>query len=142
MKAAHLIPAESLKYMVLAEKQHKGAAFTVRSVKTGKDYTYKIKRTEFGGKWYTHIYVEVRYLEFKYLGVYKNGHLYYKQQLVDSPSAIAIAYVLRKIVGEQYALLSEQVEVMALGKCLCCGRALTDADSIAAGIGPVCRSLN
>jgi hypothetical protein len=25
-----------------------------------------------------------------------------------------------------------------VGKCSCCGRDLTDADSIAAGIGPIC----
>ena len=27
------------------------------------------------------------------------------------------------------------------GKCLCCGRTLTDSDSIQRGIGPVCAGI-
>jgi hypothetical protein len=34
--------------------------------------------------------------------------------------------------------LDNQIDMFHLGKCLACGRPLTDAESIKAGLGPVC----
>ena len=35
--------------------------------------------------------------------------------------------------------IHEKVEIMHAGKCCCCGRKLTEPESIQTGIGPICR---
>lgn len=134
------ITAETLYRVITREANNNGADFTIRSVKTGKDYTYKICRSEYNGKWYTHIKVETEYLKFVRLGTYFGGAIRNKGAIVDSPSAVAIAWVLQKVELEKFTLLAESVEIMHTGNCLVCGKALTDANSIEIGLGPVCRS--
>jgi hypothetical protein len=136
---SHIIPGETLAVVLRTEKKNNGAEFTVRSRITGKDYTYKISRAEFNSKWYTHIKTEQGYLNFVRLGSYYNGCLTNKKQLVNTPAADAICWVLRQVERQDYDKLNANVELMHLGKCLVCGRPLTDAESIEIGIGPVCR---
>jgi len=138
---SHVISSSSLVSVIGAEKNNSGADFTIKSLATGKDYTYAISRSEFKGKWYTHIKVETGYLEFKRLGSYFNGKIYQKGQVVDSPSAVAIGFVLKKVEEGKIEFLDANVEVMHKGCCLRCGRALTDAQSIERGLGPVCVNL-
>jgi hypothetical protein len=137
---SHIISSTALFEVINREKNNKGADFTIRSLKTGKDYTYKIARSEFKGNWYTHIKVETEYLNFVKLGTYYKGAIRYKGNLVDSPSAIAIAYVLSKVEAKAFDFLDTAIEVMHTGNCLVCGKTLTDADSINFGLGPVCRA--
>ena len=134
----HKINSQSLTAILTSEKNNKGAAFTVKSKRTGKDYTYKIKRSEYNGVWYTHIYVETTYLKFTHLGVYFNGIITKNKKVVDSPSAIAIAFVLHKTSREQFEYLNDNVDIMHLGSCIKCGKTLTDAQSIENGLGPIC----
>ena len=131
--------AQTLHIVIFAEKNNGGAAFTVRSKVTGKDFTFKINRSEFKGKWFTHVKVEQGYMNFNYLGSYFNGMLYKKRQPVKTPAAVAIAWVLNHIENQKFNTLKEGVELMHLGCCLKCGRPLTDADSIQQRLGPVCR---
>lgn len=131
--------AQTLHIVLFAEKNNNGAEFTVRSKATGKDFTFKINRSEWNEKWYTHVKVETGYMEFTYLGSYFNGAIFKKRQPVKTPSAIAIAWVLRMIENQKFDVLKESVDLMHLGNCLRCGRVLTDADSIQSGLGPVCR---
>ena len=128
----------SLASVLAGEKNNSGAPFTVRSIATGKDYTFKISRTEFNGQFYTHVKVEAGYLEFQYLGCYKNGIIQRKGQAVTSTSAKAIQFILRKVEAGKFEELASLVEFFHLGSCLRCGRTLTDAQSIEAGLGPVC----
>lgn len=134
----YLIPSSSLAPALTSEKNNRGAAFTIKSKSTGKDYTYKIIRSFYNERWYTHVKVETGYLQFKRLGTYFKGHITNKQQVVTTPSAVAIAFVLDKVENNQFKWLDTKMEVMHLGKCLCCGRALTDSESIQRGVGPVC----
>jgi len=120
------------------EKNNSGAAFTIKSLKSGKDYTYKISRSQFKNKWYTHIKVETGYLEFIRLGTYYNGVITHKNKPVSTPAALAIAFVLNKCETGDFDFLNKWVEVMHLGKCISCGRTLTDANSISRGLGDVC----
>jgi hypothetical protein len=138
---SHLISSSALVSVLGAEKNNNGADFTIKSLKTGKDYTYAISRSVFKGKWYTHVKVEKSYQEFIRLGTYFNGKITQKGKLVDSPSAIAIAFVLHKVEEGKIAFLDANVEVMHTGNCLRCGRTLTDAQSIERGLGPVCINL-
>lgn len=132
---------EALLPVIVAEKKNNGAEFTVKSKVTGKDFTFKINRSEWNGNWYTHVKVETGYLDFTYLGSYFNGTIFKKRMPVKTPSAIAIAWVLKMVQNSKFDVLSNSVELMHLGSCLRCGRTLTDADSIQRGLGPVCRSM-
>ena len=135
----HVISSEALYPVIMANKEHKGAQFTVKSRVTGKDYTFKISRSQFNERWYTHIKVEVRYQEWKRLGTFIDGTVRLKGSAVDSPSALAIGYILRQVSARNFAELDAKVEMMHVGKCVMCGKALTDAESIRIGLGPVCR---
>lgn len=136
---SHIISSSALYEVINREANNKGADFTIKSLKTGKDYTYKISRSEYNGKWYTHIKVETEYLNFVRLGTYFNGRITHKGNIVDSPSAVAIAYILAKVEAKQFDFLDSVAEVMHTGRCLVCSKTLTDADSIKFGLGPVCR---
>jgi hypothetical protein len=138
--STHIISSSALLSIINVEKNNSGANFTIKSKKTGKDYTYKISRNFYKNNWYTHIYVETDYLNFVRLGSYFKGFLYNKGQKVDSPSANAIAWVLRTIESDKVSVVDENVDVMHTGHCLRCGRELTDAVSIQFGLGAVCRS--
>jgi len=135
----NLMNAMSLTHVITADKTNTGADFTVRSKRTGKDYTYKISRALYKGSWYTHVKVETQYMSYLYLGSYSRGGIYRKGQLVTTESAIAIAWVLERVEAKKAELLTSTIEVFHLGACIRCGRTLTDATSIEIGLGPVCR---
>lgn len=139
---SNLITSDKLNIVISREKRNNGSNFTVKSTKTGKEYTYKISRSKYKDKWYTHVQVETRYLNFKYLGSYFNGKLYHKGQVVTTPSAVAICWVLSKVQQRKFELLDNSIELMHTGSCLVCGRELTDSHSIENGIGPVCMGIN
>ena len=136
----NLISTESLLNVITREKNNNGATFTIKSKKTGKDFTYMIARKLYKGNWYTHVSVEAGYLQFKYLGSYFKGKIYSKGGEITTPSAIGISFVLWKVEARAFDWLDVQIEVMHLGNCLCCGKILTDANSIKLGLGPICAS--
>lgn len=123
---------------VLNRKKKTNGVFTLRSIATGKDFTYKVSRSEFKGNWYTHISVEKEYKNFVRLGSYFGGRITKKRQLVNTPSAQAIAFVLSKVEAGAIAWLDSKMELMHMGSCVACGRDLTDAVSIQSGLGPIC----
>jgi hypothetical protein len=123
---------------LFVEKNIKGGRFTLKSVKTGKEFTYSIARSEFKGAWYTHVKVENNYLEFKRVGTYRNGKITNKRMPVNTPSANAIAFVLAKVEAAEFAYLDGVMETYHLGACMRCGKTLTDSESINRGLGPIC----
>ena len=136
---SHKISSIALASVLNNEKNNSGADFTLKSLATGKDYTYKIARKEFKGKFYTHVSVEMGYLQFQYLGTYFAGAIRRKGAPITTPSASAIAFVLGKVEERKFAFLDEKMDLMHKGSCLVCGRTLTDAQSIESGLGPICR---
>lgn len=137
----HIISTKVLETVIKAEKKNSGATFTIKSLKTSKDYTYSINRKKYNDKWFTFVNVETTYLKFDKLGSYFNGKIYNAGKVVDSPSALAIAWVLKKVEEGQFEMLDKNVELMHTGSCLRCGRILTDAISIERGLGPTCMHL-
>lgn len=133
-----VVSSQVLETVIKREKNNDGAEFTLKSKLTGKDYTFKISRSKYNNTWYTHVSVETGYMTFTRLGHYFNGVLFKDRKPVDTPSAKAITFVLRRVEQGQFQKLDEQMEVMHLGCCLVCGKTLTDAESIERGIGPVC----
>jgi hypothetical protein len=122
-----------------SNKQSNGAPITIKSKNTGKDYTFKLARKFFNDKGYLHIKVETQYMDFKYLGHYKNGTIVRKGSEVTTPSATAIGWLLRNIEKSNIEVVDRGVEIMHIGKCIKCGKPLTDANSIEIGLGPICR---
>jgi len=123
---------------LFAEKNLKGGRFTLKSIASGKEFTYSISRSEFKGTWYTHVKVENNYLEFRRIGTYRNGKITNKRISVDSPSAKAIAFVLNAVEQKRFDFLDSKMETYHLGSCIRCGKTLTDSDSINRGLGPIC----
>jgi hypothetical protein len=125
---------------IFGNTNNNGGEFTVVSKKTGKDFTFKVANKSWNGNVYTHVSVEVNYLDWKYLGMFYNGKIFHKKQVINSPSAVAIAWLLAKVKESKFDLLNESVEVMHLGNCIRCGRPLTDVESIERGLGSKCAS--
>lgn len=107
------------------------SVFTLLSLKTGKHYTYHVKK----GKKY--FFVTVRHgddwtqigsIRIEDLRVFKP----YGQQGPMAPSMQGLAWFLKH-------LDSDQVEFYHMGRCAACGLALTNPESIETGYGPVCR---
>lgn len=132
-----IIKAENLS-AIFGAKQNNGGSFTVKSKKTGKDLTFKIANKSWKGNTYTHVSVEVGYLEFQYLGIYFNGKIFHKKQLVKTQSADVIAWLIMHVQNGNFDKLNNSVEVMHLGNCIRCGKTLTDAQSIERGLGSEC----
>lgn len=138
-----IMPAESLiqAFSNPEGKKLNGAPFTVKSLKTQKDYTFYVAQKPFNGHNYLHVSVETQYMDFQYLGYYRDGHILRKGGVVvESPSAAAISWLLRQVLSKKVEVLRENVNVYHMGSCAKCGRPLTDAKSIELGIGPKCRS--
>ena len=138
---SNIISSEALFNVITPEKNNKGADFTIKSKATGVEFTYKLSRNEFNGKWYTHVRVEKQYQKFHYLGTYFNGKVYHKGNEITTPSAKAIAHVLLGVEKKLFARLDSLMELRHTGRCLRCARPLTDSESVDRGLGPVCATL-
>ena len=138
MDNKHQIDSSVILDILKTETNGKGGEFTIKSIKTNKEYTYKINRTLFLNKWYSHIFVETNYLDYTYLGSYSNGVITNKKIINISPSAIAIAYIFNCLEKGLFDYVNKRVEVYHLGKCIKCGKKLTDSNSIKIGLGPTC----
>ena len=133
-----VVSSSNLAKSLVREKKIKGGAFTLRSIATGVEYTYKISRSEYNGRWYTHISVETQYMKFVRVGTYSNGRIYHKREQVTTPTATAIAFVLNTVEQGRTEWLDSVMEVRHTGKCILCGKTLTDSESIERGMGPEC----
>lgn len=143
----HKISASNLTHMIQRDgKTVKGAPFTVRSKVTGKDYTFKVSQSKVNDMQFMHIKTERKYLEFHYTGYYWNGRLVRrnketkKLEEVKTPAAEAAAWLLRQLEAGQFGKLDASVDIFHIGRCLRCGKKLTDSQSIELGFGPVCRN--
>lgn len=136
-----IIKSENLS-KVLNRRKRTNGVFTVKSLKTGKDFTFKIKKNKYKNKWYIHLYVEIEYLNFKRLGCYFNGKIYNKNSNTNTKACKTISFILNKVENEEFEFLDNNIEIMHIGKCIACGKILTDSESIKRGLGPICDSLN
>lgn len=59
-----------------------------------------------------------------------------------APSSVAISWLIRVLLQSDAEQQLSKVRVWHEGTCCCCGRKLTDPESIASGIGPTCAGKN
>ena len=143
----HSIDPKNLSALFVSDegKRVNGGVFTIRSKRTMRDFTFRISQVPFKGYPYLHVKVEKGYLEFGYMGYFRDGHIVHKNretgrtEVVHTPAAEAVAWLLRKLKAGSYKELEQSIQLFHVGKCLKCGKALTDSESITAGFGPVCR---
>lgn len=134
------------------------AYFTLRSVKTGKRFTYRVSRAKDSMEkpinlWFVSILVGPdNYLNYKYIGVIRplrdsvaqdiNEYIFVttgKSKLpAEAKEVKAIQYVIDVLRSKPVV---DGVEIWHSGKCGRCGRMLTVPESIASGFGPECLSL-
>lgn len=119
------------------------ATLTIRSLKTGSRFTYRIRKSEDGRVWF------VSYLRgaendsessYQFLGTIKGDKSYAhgrKSRIApDAPVAKAFEWFEGKVIAQQ--TLPEQIEVWHEGRCGRCNRKLTVPESIEHGFGPEC----
>jgi hypothetical protein len=129
------------------------ARFTLLNPQTGKRFTYKVSAPKSApdnpqpddAK---PLFVSVltgsdNDSDYSYLGVIfaDSGFRVTRRSKIspDAPSALAFGWFWRRLSsGSSF----EPCEVWHMGRCGRCGRALTDPESIAAGIGPKCEEMS
>jgi hypothetical protein len=75
------------------------------------------------------------------MGWYRDGKIINKKLEVDTPASQAVSWFLRQMFSNNFDNLNQSVDIFHLGKCLKCGKTLTDSNSIEVGFGPVCRNF-
>lgn len=122
------------------------ATFTLRSVETGKRYTYKITRVPDKGAdkfWVSLMYGPNNEADFKYLGMHYPVVKDYALQLgrtstlpKESQPVRAFEFIIQWLRSKPF--ITPKIEIWHSGRCGRCGKKLTVPSSIALGIGPDC----
>ena len=119
------------------------STFTVTSNKTNTHFTYKVNVSDgenpihfvkvLNGpdNWDDYMYIGFITNDGKFIGG-KKGH-------PDAPSFQALEWVLNKLNKTNNSGLNDKFTIQHEGKCCRCNRKLTDPESIATGMGPICR---
>lgn len=116
------------------------AFFTLRSVKTGVRYTYRVTQNEKGGWFVSLLDGPDNWSNYKYIGFIGQSDRRFR---VTAKSTLpATSTPVRAFTWTWERLSSgrsiEGVEVWHEGKCGRCGRKLTVPESIQTGFGPEC----
>jgi hypothetical protein len=116
------------------------AHFTLESKATGQHYTFEISKKVFGDNVYWFVALLTNSDQYTYIGklISKATIQFTKKSRLtkDAPAVKALCWFLRALSA---GVIPNSVVVYHSGKCGCCGRELTDPESIRCGIGPVCR---
>lgn len=135
-----LITAKDMHNFVLAGN----ARLTLVSEKTGKRYTYRVRRPREAAPGCPH-FVSVMYgadneTEFTFMGsIFKDGNYRHSAKSNLSPGDIrekGFEYFWSAVRAGKIPM---NMQVWHEGRCCRCGRALTVPESIHSGIGPECR---
>ena len=116
------------------------ATFTLKSLKTGRHYTYRVTPME---ETPTCFFVRFHSANDRwlYLGLIKEGSLILTRkssQNAESPISKALDWFLERLKAHERM---PDLEFWHAGKCGRCGRQLTDPKSIASGFGPECQAI-
>ena len=116
------------------------AHFTLESKVSGQHYTFEIAKREFGEKEYWFVAVLTNGDQYTYIGklISKSTIQFTKKSRLtwEAPAVKALCWFLRALAA---GVIPDSVVVYHSGRCGCCGRELTDPESVRCGIGPVCR---
>jgi len=115
------------------------ATVTLRSVKTGTRFTYRVRESDDGKVFFVGLLTgSDNNASYSYMGILRDGEFRTTAKskiTADAPSAKAFRWAYAKLGA---GMLPADLEVWHEGRCGKCGRRLTVPESIAAGIGPEC----
>jgi hypothetical protein len=127
------------------------AYFTIRSMKTGTRFTYRVSRSKCSrcgemdcNCWknpllFVKVLTGSQNTDYSYVGYIKDKQYVYGGAKAkvgrNAPSAVAFEWLFNALSHNN---LPKQVEMWHEGRCGRCGRKLTVPESIEAGIGPEC----
>lgn len=137
---AQLATANALSFILAGN-----STFTLRSIRTGARFTYKVRESEHKPGVY---FVKVlsgpdNTADYRYLGMISNHQFRLTNKSIESnftletPSVNAFLWVFSKLTE---GVEPQNVEIWHAGKCGRCGRKLTVPESIERGLGPECAS--
>ena len=133
-------PKDQLRF-ILAAKRKKGAMFTLKSP-SGRHCTYSMARALLDDRIFVSVLTGSGY---RYMGDIFNSSRYYhgtageaRGTVADNPDAAKGFVWLFNWLMKGWDIGRQGAEFWHSGDCCCCGRKLTDPESIARGIGPVC----
>lgn len=139
-------PEAVIKYMFAGN-----ATFTLRSVKTGTRFTYKVRRAEEvtdvvlnrtpPPTWFVSVLTgDNNENDFSYMGVFGANKVFRftakSRVTAEAPSAKAFVWFVHSVIHN--GQMNPALEIWHEGRCGRCGRKLTVPESVAAGIGPDC----
>jgi Family of unknown function (DUF6011) len=121
------------------------AYFTIRSVKTGARYTYRVSKAEDGTtKYFVSFLVGPdNYSNYKYLGMIENNTFRLTKASLnagfnrETKPVVAFSWTFEKLKAN---VEPPNTEIWHAGRCGRCGRKLTVPESIELGLGPECAS--
>ena len=119
--------------------QSGNAKFTIRSEKTLRHYTYKVRKNKDSDIWYVHrLIANGKYL---YLGTIFSDHSFTATRKTDNWVREDLGYIgfkwgWEKLVKGQWP---PNITIYHEGRCGMCGIQLTDPISVKEGYGPECR---
>jgi hypothetical protein len=119
------------------------AKITIRSVKTGNRFTYKVTKKKEGAIWFVNLLRGPdNENDFQYMGVIKpsgKGFIFTRtaksRVTDDAVSMEAFKWMFNRV---SVNLLPDNLEVWHEGTCGRCGRSLTVPESVERGLGPEC----
>jgi hypothetical protein len=120
------------------------ARFTLRSLKTGARYTYRVRAKKSDPALYFVSLLRGPSNEddYAYMGVLRRPGTFYLTQASrvsrGAESYKALVWALDRLRENRVAVLGRLLEVWHEGRCGRCGRALTVPESVQRGIGPEC----
>lgn len=134
--------AAALRRFMLAGK----ATVTLRSVKTGTRFTYRITQSDDGNCHFVGLLTGPNnQQDYKYIGRIARGVFWIGRKVPrpgdldrDTPSVKAFDWTWRLLASD---VMPQKLEVWHEGYCGRCGLPLTVPESIAAGYGPTCIGL-
>ena len=123
------------------------AKFTLVSKVTGARKTFEVKHAKATDKfpegWMVSLLVGPdNGSDYRYVGIIRRGSQldFHRNRKAFAPEACAaVEWFVRLVNLDKNDVFNAQAEFWHSGFCARCGRELTDPESIASGLGPVCR---
>lgn len=116
------------------------AFFTIR-VDDGERITYQVRKSSSDNPHFVSVLVGPdNWKNYRFIGTIFDGDKFRidKKPGAFSADTVSVPLFEKVFAGLVQNELAEGIEIWHAGKCRCCGKLLTDPDSIAAGIGPTC----
>lgn len=134
----HLLtdPIQAYEFMVAGN-----STVTLKSTKTGKHFTYKLKKAKDKAILFVSLLFGDNASDYIYIGcIFDDKGLKTTKAskcTSDAPGFKAFSWAWNNI---KRLNIPDALEVWHEGRCGRCGRKLTEPESIACGLGPVCRN--